>query len=239
MNVDVIVAVGTDLALAAKHATTQVPIVIVYIADPIGSGLVSSLARPGANITGFSMLLSEMTHKGLELLKEISPTASRVVVLLDSRNPGQALPYRYMAAAAKALTVTLHAVEIRDPAELEVAFAAALTQRPNALYVFPLPLTPGDSQRVAEFAVKNRLPSATWHTPYLKSGLLLSYAADVTSQFRRAGIYVDQILKGAKPADLPVEQAGKFELLINLKTAKALRLSVPRSLLARADEVIE
>lgn len=239
LNVDVLVAVGTDLALVAKQTTTRIPIVIVYIGDPVGSGLVSSLARPGANVTGLSMLASEMAHKNLELLKEVAPTVSRVTVLLDSRNPGQALPYRQMAAAAKALGVRLQPVEFRGSADLEAALATVLNQRPHALAVFPLPITPRDAQRLAEFAVKNRLPTATWHTPYLRAGLLLSYVTDMARQFRRAGVYIDRILKGVKPADLPVEQADKFELLINLKTAKALRLTVPQSVLARADEVIE
>jgi putative ABC transport system substrate-binding protein len=144
-----------------------------------------------------------------------------------------------MAAAAKALAIRLQPVEVRGPAALEAAFATVLSQRPHALAVFPLPITPRDSQRVAEFAIKNRLPTATWHLPYLREGLLLSYVTDMGKQFRRAGIYIDRILKGAKPRDLPVEQADKFELRINLKTAKALRLTVPQSVLARADEVIE
>jgi putative ABC transport system substrate-binding protein len=137
------------------------------------------------------------------------------------------------------LGVRLQPVEVRGSADLEAAFATVLNQRPHALCVFPLPITPRDSQRVAEFAVKNRLPTATWHPPYLRAGLLLSYVTDIGRQFRRAGTYIDRILKGAKPADLPVEQADKFELLINLKTAKALGLTVPQSVLARADEVIE
>jgi ABC-type uncharacterized transport system substrate-binding protein len=239
LNVDVLVAVGTDLALVAKQTTTQVPIVIVYIGDPVASGLVSSLARPGANVTGLSMLASEMTQKGLELLKEIAPAVSRVTVLLDSRNPGQALPYQQMAAAAKALGLRTQHVDVRGSADLDAAFAAVLKQRADALFVYPLPITPRDSQRLAEFAVKNRLPTATPHQPYVKAGLLLSYVTDVAKQFRRAGIYVDRILKGAKPADLPVEQPDRFELLINLKTAKALGLTVPQSVLSRADEVIK
>jgi len=223
--VDVLIAVGTDLALIAKQTTTQVPIVIVYITDPVASGLVSSLARPGANVTGLSMLASEMTQKGLELLKEIAPSVSRVTVLLDSRNPGQALPYQQTAAAAKVLGIRTQHVDIRASAELDAAFAAVLNQRAHALYVYPLPITPRDSQRLTEFAVKNRLPAATPFQPYVRAGLLLSYVTDMARQFRRAGIYVDRILKGAKPGELPVEQPDKYELLINLKTAKALGLA--------------
>jgi len=173
--------------------------------DPVASGLVTSLARPGANVTGLSMMASEMAQKGLEVLKEIAPSVSRVTVLLDSRNPGQ----------------------------------ATLNHRADAIYVYPLPIGPRDSQRLAEFAVKNRLPAATTYQPYVRAGLLLSYVTDMARQFRRASVYVDRILKGAKPADLPIEQPDKFELLINLRTATALGLTIPRSLLVRADETIQ
>ena len=239
LNVDVLVAVGTDLALAAKQTTTRVPIVIVYITDPVASGLVSSLARPGANVTGLSMLASEMSQKGLEILKEVAPAVSRVTVLLDSRNPGQAAPYTQLVAAAKILGVSTQHVDVRGSADLELALAAVLKQRAHALFVYPLPITPRDSQRLAEFAVKNRLPATTPHSPYVRAGLLFSYVTDMAKQFRRAGTYVDRILKGIKPGDLPVEQPDKFELLINLKTATALGLTMPQSVLARADEVIK
>lgn len=162
-NVDVLVAVGTDLALVAKQTTTQVPIVIVYIADPVVSGLVSSLAKPGANVTGLSMLASEMSQKNLEVLKEVAPSISRVTVLLDPRNPGQAVPYQQLVAAAKGLGVTTQHVDIRGSADLEAAFGAVVSQRAQALLVYPLPITPADSQRLVEFAVRNRLPAATPH----------------------------------------------------------------------------
>ena len=206
----------------------------------IGGGtLVSSLAKPGANVTGLSMLASEMSQKNLEVLKEVAPSVSRVTVLLDPRNPGQAVPYQALAAAAKVLGVKTQHVDIRGSADLDAAFGAVVSQRAQALFVYPLPLTPADSQKLVEFALKNRLPAATPHQPYVRAGLLLSYVTDVGKQFRRAGVYVDRILKGAKPADLPVEQPDKFELLINLKTARALRLTVPQSVLARADEFVE
>jgi putative tryptophan/tyrosine transport system substrate-binding protein len=239
LNVNVLVAVGTDLALAAKRMTTRVPIIILYISDPVASGLVSTLARPGANVTGLSMLGSEMSQKGLEILKEIAPTVSRVTVLLDSRNPGQVVPYQQLAAAAKVLGVSTQHVDIRSSADLDAAFAAVLNQRAHALFVYPLPITPRAAQRLAEFAVMNRLPAATPHDPYVRAGLLLSYVTDMPRQFRRAGVYIDRILRGAQPADLPVEQADKFELSINLKTVKALGLTIPPSLLLRADHVIE
>jgi putative ABC transport system substrate-binding protein len=239
LNVDVLVTTGTALTLAAKEATRTVPIVMVYVGDPVGSGLVSSLARPGANVTGLSMLASEMVQKGLELLKEASPSVSRLTVLIDSSNPGQTLPDQQMAATAKILGVRPQRVELRTSADLDPAFAAVLRQRAEALFVYPLPITPRDSERLAEFAIKNRLPTATPHLPYVRAGLLISYVTDIANQFRRAGVYIDKILKGAKPADLPIEQPDKYELAINLKTAKALGLTIPPSLLGRADQVIE
>jgi putative ABC transport system substrate-binding protein len=238
LNVDILVAVGTDLALAAKQATTQVPIVFVYVADPVASGLVRSLARPGANVTGLSMLASEISQKALEALKEINPSVSRLSVLLDSRNVGQASPYRQLVDAAKEAGVHTQQVDIRNSADLDAAFAAVLSQRAQAIYVYPLPITARDFQRIADFAVKNKLPAATHHQPYV-AYLLLSYAADIMKQFHRAGIYVDRILKGAKPAELPVEQPEEFKLTINLKVAKAMGLRVPQSVVARANEVIK
>jgi putative ABC transport system substrate-binding protein len=185
------------------------------------------------------MLASEMVQKNLELLKEAAPSVSRVTVLIDSSNPGQTLPDQQMAAAARILGVRPERVELRTSADLDAALAAVLRQRAEALFVWPVPITQRDSERIAEFAVKNRLPTATTHQPYVRAGLLFSYVTDIARQFRRTGIYIDKILKGAKPADLPVEQPDKYELLINLKTAKALNLTLPRSLLLRADQVVE
>ena len=239
LNVDVLVAVGTPFALAAKQVTATVPIVMVYIGDPVASGLVSSLARPGANVTGSSMLASEMIQKNLELLKEAAPSVSRVTVLIDSSNPGQTKPDQQMAAAAKVLGVRPQRVDVRTSADLDAAFAAVLRQRAEALYVHPLPIPPRDIERLAEFAIRNRLPTATVHQPYVKAGLLICYVTDLARQFRRAGIYIDKILKGAKPGDLPVEQPDKYEFIVNLKTATALGLTIPQSLLHRADHVIE
>jgi putative ABC transport system substrate-binding protein len=239
LNVDVIVAEGTVAALAAKQATRTIPIVMVYIADPVASGLVGSLGRPGGNVTGSTMLGPEIVRKTLQLLKEVAPGISRVTVLIDSSNPGQTLPDEQMAAAAEILGVRPQRADIVRSSDLDKAFAAVLRQRAQALLVYPLPLTPVEFQRIIEFAIKNRLPTATWHPTYGRAGLMMFYGTNVSEQFRRAGVQIDKILKGAKPADLPVEQPTTFEFVINLKTVKALGLAIPQSLLQRADEVIE
>ena len=238
LNVDIIVAEGTVSALAAKQATRTIPIVMVYIADPVASGLVSSLGRPGGNVTGSTMLAPEIVRKTFQLLKEAAPAISRVTVLIDSSNPGQTLPDQQMAAAAEVLGVRPQRADIARSADLDKAFAAVLRQRAQALLVYPRPLTPVEFQRVTEFAIKNRLPTATWHPAYGRAGLMMFYGTNVSEQFRRAGVHIDKILKGAKPSDLPVEQPTTFELVINLKTAKALGLTIPQSLLVRADEII-
>ncbi len=239
LNVDVLVTESTVVTLAAKQATRTVPIVMVGVGDPVASGLVSSLAWPGGNVTGLSLLFPEIVQKELELLKEVVPSVSRVTVWMDSTNPGQTLPDEQMAAAAKVLGIRPRRIELRTAADLDGAFAATLRQRAEALLVYPLPIAPFDFQRIAEFAVKNRLPTITNSPTFVKSGALMLYGASFPEQYRRAGIYIDKILKGTKPADLPVEQPTKFDLVINLKTAKALGLTIPRSLLLRADQLIE
>jgi putative ABC transport system substrate-binding protein len=239
LNVDVIVAEGTISALAAKQATRTIPIVMVNIGDPVASGLVTSLGRPGGNVTGSTMLAPEIVRKTLQLLKEAAPAVSRVTVLIDPTNPGQTLPDQQMAAAAEILGVRPQRVNIQTSADLDNAFTAVLQQRAQALLVYPLPLTPVDFQRITEFAIRNRLPTATWHTPFGRAGVTMFYGTNVAGQYRRAGVFVDKILKGAKPADLPVEQPTRLELIINLKTARALGLMIPPSVLARADQVIE
>jgi len=239
LNVDVIVAEGTISALAAKRATRTVPIVMVNIGDPVASGLVSSLGRPGGNVTGSTMLAPEIVRKTLQLLKEAVPSISRITVLIDPTNPGQTLPDEQMAAAAEILGVRPQRVDIKTGTDLDNAFAAVLRQRAQALLVYPLPLAPVEFQRITEFAIKNRLPTATWHTPFGRAGVMMFYGRNVAEQYRRAGVYVDKIFKGAKPADLPVEQPTKLELLINMGTAKALGLTIPPSVLARADQIIE
>jgi len=239
LNVDVLVAEGTPAALAAKQATRTIPIVMVYIGDPVASGLVSSLGRPGGNVTGSTMLAPEIVRKTLQLLKEAAPAISRVTVLMDPTNPGQTLPDQQMAAAAEVLGVRPQRADIVTSADLDKAFAAVLRQRAQALLVYPLPLAPVEFQRITEFAIKNRLPTATWHPAYGRAGLMMFYGTKVAEQFRHAGVHIDKILKGTQPADLPVEQPTKFELVINLKTAKALGLTIPQSILIRADQVIQ
>ena len=228
LKVDILLATGTIMTLAAKQATTTVPIVMVYIADPVASGIVSNLARPGGNVTGLSMLAAEMVQKNLELLKEAAPSITRVSVLIDSSNPGQTLPDQQMAAAAKILGVRPQRVELRTSADLDAALEAVLKQRAEALFVWPVPITPRDAERLAQFATKNRLPTATTYQPFVRAGLLFSYVTDIARQFRRSGVYIDKILRGAKPGDIPVEQSDKYELLINRKTAKALGLQIDR-----------
>ena len=212
LNVDVIVAEGTISALAAKQATRTVPIVMVNIGDPVASGLVSSLGRPGGNVTGSTMLAPEIVRKTLQLLKEAAPSISRVSVLIDPTNPGQTLPDEQMAAAAEILGVRPQRVDIKTAADLDNAFAAVLRQRAQALLVYPLPLAPVEFQRITDFAIKNRLPTATWHTPFGRAGVTMFYGRNVAEQYRRTVVFVDKILKGAKPADLPVEQPTKLEL---------------------------
>jgi putative tryptophan/tyrosine transport system substrate-binding protein len=238
LNVDVLVTEGTQSTLAAKRATKGIPIVMVYAADPVASGLVVSLARPGGNVTGLSVNLTEIVWKNFEILKELVPRISRVALLTDSTNPGHALVAEQLDAAARIMGVRLQRIDVLTPAALDGAFAAALKQRAEALIVQPLFIGPPDFQRIAEFAVKNRLPTMTFHTPYLEAGLLMLYGASVPEQYRRAGSYVDKILRGAKPADLPVEQPNKYDFVVNLKTAKALGITIPQSILLRADEVI-
>jgi len=234
LKVDVLVAQSTASALAAKQATKTIPIVMVYVGDPVGSGLVTSLARPGGNVTGLSVLTPDIVPKALEILKEAAPSVSRVAVWMDPTNPGQTLPDKQMDAAANILGVRPERVDVRTAANLDAAFAAALRQREEALFVYPLPIALRDIQRIAQFGIKNRLPTIAITPQNVREGVLMSYGPNPDEQYRRTGTYIDKILKGAKPADLPVEQPTKFELVINLKTAKA----IPPSLLLRADEVI-
>ena len=239
LKVDIIVTDGTASALAAKQATHAIPIVMVYVADPVGSGLVASLARPGGNVTGFSVLSPGIVQKALGILKEIAPRISRVGVWMDPTNPGQTLLDEQMDAGAQILGITPRRVDVRSAAKLDSAFAATLEHRVEALFVYPLPIAPPDRQRIVQFAIKNRLPTVAISPPFVEAGMLMAYGVSGPDLYRRAGGYVDKILRGTKPADLPVEQPTKFELIINLKTAKALGLTIPESLLQRADQVIE
>ncbi len=238
LNVDLIVAVGTPGARAAKQATSAIPIVMVYALDPVGEGLVDSFARPGGNVTGLTFVVGpEIVGKFLELLKEAVPKASRVAVLLHPAR--RALLMGETQAAARALAVKLQPLEVRGPNELEGAFAAMARERANALLVLPHPVTFVHARRIAALAAKSRLPAVYAFRESVEGGGLMAYAADAADMFRRAASYVDKILKGAKAADLPVEQPTRFELVINLKTAKALGLIIPPSVLFRADQVIQ
>ncbi len=241
LKVDVLVAQPTVAALAAKQATRTLPIVFP-VADPVSSGLVTSLARPGGNLTGLSILAPEMVGKGLELLKQAVPGVSRVAVLWD---PG-AFPERTakdmrkeVKVAARALGVRLQFIEARGPDDFDRAFSEMTRARAGALTVLGGSMLFSERKRLVDLAAKNRLPAVYPWREGVDAGGLMAYGPNVADLFRRAATYVDKILKGAKPGDLPIEQPTKFELVINLKTAKALGLTIPRSLLQRADQVIE
>jgi ABC-type uncharacterized transport system substrate-binding protein len=239
LQVDVIVAPATQNVLVAKQATRTIPIVMTGGGDPVGNGLVASLARPGGNVTGLSILAFETVGKQLELLKEIVPRFSRVAVLGNPNTQMYPLWLGEVKAAARSLGVQLQILEARGPDNLESAFAAMSRERAGAL------LVPTDGMfllhrtRIVELAAKSRLPAMYGTKEYVDVGGLMVYGASLRDNFRRAATYVDKILKGAKPADLPVEQPTKFEFVINMKTAKALGLTIPPSVLARADEVIQ
>jgi putative ABC transport system substrate-binding protein len=239
LNVDVLVTEGTPSSLAAKQATRLVPIIMVYVGDPVASGLVRGLARPGGNVTGVSMNANEIVRKDLELLREVVPGLSRVAVWMDSTNPSHLPAFAAMEATADRLKIRLQRVEARTKSDLDAGFAATLKQRAEAVAVYPLSTAPGDIKRIAEFAVKNRLPSVTNTVAYIKEGLLAGYGPNVPEHYQRAAIYIDRVLKGARPADLPVEQPTTLDLVINGRTAKALGLSLPQAILLRAVEVVE
>ena len=239
VKVDVIIAVGDRAVDAAKHATNTIPIVMVAGGDPIRSGFVATLARPSGNITGLSSLLPEMDAKLLELLKEATPHASRVAVLWNPQSHGGTLGYNAMKAAAPSLGIMLQSLEVRTPDEIDRAFATMMDDRIGAFVVLTDPLTFGQRRRILELAAKHKLPGMYEVREFVNEGGLISYGPSLAAMMRRAAAYVDKILKGAKPADLPVEQPTKFELVINLKIAKALGLTLPPSFLLRADQVIE
>jgi putative ABC transport system substrate-binding protein len=238
LQVEVIVAQATPAALAAKDATTTIPIVMVGVGDPVGSGLVASLARPGGNITGLSLLAPDLVGKQLEFLKDVRPTVSRVALLWNPANPSHALLVRAADVAAQALGVQLHLLEARGPDAFDRAFAAMTCAHADALLVLGDPMFSQHRRRLAELAATSRLPTMYTFREYVEAGGLMSYGASPPDGWRRGATYVDKILKGAKPADLPVEQPMKFELVINLKTAQALGLTIPPTLLFQADEVI-
>jgi len=238
LKVDVLVTTGTPAAHAAKNATSTIPIVIGNAGDPVGTGLVASLARPGGNVTGLSVLNTELSGKRLELLKEVVPTASRVAVLLNPANSINPLQLKEIQSAAPALGVTLHSLEVKGTDDIDRAFTAMKKERTGALIVLGDPLLETHRTRIAELAVKSQLPAIYSLAPYVEAGGLMSYWTNFDDLYRRAATYVDKILKGSKPADLPVEQPTKFEFVINLKAAKQIGLTIPPNVLARADRVI-
>jgi putative ABC transport system substrate-binding protein len=242
LKVDLIVAGSTSAARAAKQATTTIPIVAPTMGDPVGDGLVASLARPGGNITGLTFLGPELAPKRLELLKEALPKMSRVVGIWHQGGLSERTTQDMLSqteTAARTLGVKLQLVAVRSPDEIDRAFSAMASQRPDAFIMFPSVMFFIERRRVIDLADKHRLPSIYVAREFVEPGGLFSYGASIADLFRRTATYVDRILKGAKPADLPVEQPTKFELIFNLKTAKALGLTIPPSMLQRADEVIQ
>jgi len=238
-RVDVIVVTGWPAAHAARGATVSIPIVIAFAGDAVGSGHVASLARPGANVTGISDLTIELSAKRLELLKETVGKASRIAVLWNQDDLGMTLRYREIDRAARTLGITIQALGVREPEDFEVAFSAMKRERPDALFLVADVLTSLNRKRVIEFAEANRIPAMYEFGVVVQDGGLMSYGPNQEESYRRIAYYVDRILKGAKPADLPLEQPTKFELVLNMKTAKALGIKIPDSIMLRADRVIE
>jgi putative ABC transport system substrate-binding protein len=240
LKVDVIAAGGTAATTAAKNATGIIPIVMMSVGDPVGVGLIASLARPGGNVTGLAVTVGSETYgKAMELLKETLPKIRRVAILSNPANPSTSLAMKDVKAAARALGLELQLLEARGPSEFDGAFAAMTRERAEALFVVSEAMFYLHRARLAELAARNKLPSMYTSRDPVKAGAFISYGSSFGDIYRRAAVYVDKVLKGAKPADLPVEQPTKFELVINLKTAKALGLTIPPAVLARADQVIE
>jgi len=240
LKVDVLVAGFLPGIRAAKEATKTIPIVMVLSVDPVATGIVDSLARPGGNITGLTRLTRDLSGKRLELLTEAVPGISRVGVLWDANAPAPAIAFKEYETAARALKVKLQSLEVRGPdPDLEVAFQAAAKGGAKALITVRNPVLNRYTKRIVDLAIKNRLPSMYERSDSVEAGGLVSYSANDAENFKRAAYFVDRILKGTKPADLPVEQPMKFELVINLKTAKQIGLTIPQSVLYRADKVIK
>ena len=240
LKVDVLVSHSLTVIRTAKQATKTIPIVMAIPDDPVATGLVDSLAHPGGNITGLTRLSRELSGKRLELLKETVPRMSRVGVLRDADNSGVAIGFKEYEVAARALKIPLQSLEVRNPnPDFEGVFQAAAKGRVNALITVRNALLTRYAKRIADLAIRNRLPSMHEGSDYVEAGGLMSYSANDSELYRRTATYVDKILKGAKPADLPVEQPMKFELVINLKTAKALGLTLPPAILLQATEVIQ
>ena len=239
LNVDVIVTAATSDALAAQKATRAIPIVMVAGGDPVASGLVESLARPGGNVTGLSQMLQELGGKRLELLKEIVAKLSRVAVLWNPQSASATLGWKENQQPARQLGIQLYSLEVQSPDELDKAFEVAVLARAGALAVLPDPVISTNLKRIVDLAAKSRLPSIYQSSEFAEAGGLVTYGPDRADLFRRAATYVDKILKGTKPSDLSVERPTRLELVVNLKTAKALGITIPQSVLFRADRVIE
>ncbi len=239
LKVEVIVTSGTPATLAAKQATRTIPIVMAQLADPVGAGLVASLGRPGGNVTGLTTQDADLGGKRLELLLEVVPKVSHLAVLIDETNPGTVLIARGTQGAAQSVGVPLQSLGVRGPDELDRAFAAMKEARADALIVESSSMLFPWRTRLADLALQHRLPTMFAQSEYAEAGSLMAYAANLPDLFRRAATFMDKILKGAKPADLPVEQPIKFDLVINLQTAKALGLTIPPMLLFQADKVIQ
>ena len=239
LKVDIIVTVAASAALAAKKTTAEVPIVFTVVPDPVASGFVRTLARPGGNMTGLTAIQTDLAGKRLELVKEAVPSLASVVILANPANLAYAQFVQETRVAARRLGLEVRAVEVRHSSDLEAAFRMIPHEGAPVVVLQPDPLLFTHRSRIVELAAKRRLAVLGWQSELTKSGAMMSYGANTPDIYRRAAMYVDRILKGAKPADLPVEQPTKFELVINLKTAKALGLTIPPALLARADQIIE
>lgn len=239
LKLDLVVTVTTTVTLAATKVIRATPIVFTTVADPVGSGVVPSLSRPGGNVTGTSNLAPEISGKSLELLREIVPNLKRVAVFWEPGNPGVTLAFKHVQSDAERLGLIIQSLGLAGQDGLKAAFAAMVKERPDAVVVLVAPLTVRFTSEIVEFTRQNRLPTSSTWEGFPQAGGLMSYAASFADDFRRAAIYVDRILRGAQPANLPVEQPTTFQLLLNLKTAKALSLSIPPSLWLRTDHVIE
>ena len=239
LKLDAIVAFSTPAALAARNATATIPVIFLYVGDPVGAGVVPSLARPGGNATGISLLATELATKRLEILLEVAPKISRVAMLWNDSNPGMVLRARESQDAAPKLGVTIESVGVHDLINFDSAFATIESGGIDALLTLVDPFTSQHRKRIVDFAARRRLPAIYESGEFVESGGLICYGPNLVAIEHRAAEYVDKVFKGAKPADLPVEQPTKFEMLVNMKTAKALGLSIPQSVMLRADQLIE
>ncbi len=239
LKVDVIVTQSNVAALAAKKATQTIPIVMAIAGDPVKAGVVGNLASPGGNVTGLTLMQTELSSKRLQLLREVAPGTTLVAVIWNPSDPPAADSLRETEAAARSLGLKLRAIEARSSTELDAAFRAVADLRPGAFMTLPGGMFQANVQRIVDFAAKHRLPGVFPNRVFVDAGGLLSYASSLTANWRRAAVFVDKILKGARPGDLPIEQPTQFELVVNLKTARALGLTIPPAVLARADDVIK